>query len=178
MGLAVLDLETACTAQECGGFSDYKGLGISWGVLWCSWVAGGSCLHFGSKRIAEGHLSEILLEADKLVTFNGESFDLPLLRAHHPAPGNWQHVDLCQLVYKALGRRVSLERLAQQTLGATKAGTALHAPQLAKEGRWDEIASYCERDVMITLRLYEFACKYGYLVHDRRRIFINVENEG
>lgn len=175
MKIAVFDLETARSPEQCGGWIDFKGLGISWGVAWISWELGGSYEHFRGERIEQ--LADLLAEADLVVTFNGFRFDLPLLRAHlddHHFGDFGGHVDLLDLVYTALGHRVSLDELSAYTLGAQKSGHGQHAPILAAEGWWDELASYCQRDVTLTLLLYRFAHSHGYLLYSDGRIPLSV----
>jgi 3'-5' exonuclease len=108
----------------------------------------------------------------KLVTFNGGSFDLPVLRwramLHEvpaPALSNRKYfarylddaVDLCDVLASFDGRsKVSLDH-ACQALGIGGKPLDVDGSQVQKlvdEGRYAEIAAYCERDVVLTYLLW------------------------
>ena len=61
---------------------------------------------------------------------------------------------------------MSLDRLAEHTLGVKKSANGLLALQWYKEGRIDEIISYCRQDVKITTDLYRFGRDNGYLIYE------------
>jgi 3'-5' exonuclease len=104
----------------------------------------------------------------RLVTFNGSSFDLPVLRyrggLHRVfGPGLYQapyfhrygdaSVDLCDLLASYDGRgKVSLDTLCR-TWGIPGKPDTIDGSQVADfagDGRFDEIAQYCEHDVAAT----------------------------
>ena len=64
--------------------------------------------------------------------------------------------------------RVSLDNVGQATLGEAKSADGLQALRWWKEGRLDEIAAYCRRDVDITRRIYEFGCRHGYVLFSNK----------
>lgn len=112
-----LDTETSGLAGGTGTFAFMIGLG------W--WQADGFRLQqFFLREPAEetavlAALDEILTPFQTVVTYNGKSFDIPLLNARHtlsafrsPFPA-MQHVDLL-----ALSRRIWRNRLASRSLGS------------------------------------------------------------
>lgn len=73
-------------------------------------------------------------------------------------------IDLLEEVKKRLGYRLSLDRLAEQTLGVQKSADGLQALKWYKEGRIDKIIRYCRQDVEITRDLFLFALKNEHLL--------------
>ncbi len=65
---------------------------------------------------------------------------------------------------QSLNYRVSLDNLGQATLGEPKSANGLLALQWWKEGRLEDIARYCRKDVDITHRLYRYGLEQGYLL--------------
>jgi DEAD/DEAH box helicase domain-containing protein len=105
-----------------------------------------------------GRLVDELLTATKVIGFNIEEFDYPVLSAYRPEV-NFKKIptlDLLKEFYKANGFRVSLDNLAQSTLGVGKSADGLAALAWYKEGRMDLIEKYCRDDVDVTRQLYEF----------------------
>ncbi len=78
-------------------------------------------------------------------------------------------LDILEEIHAVLGHKLSLNHLAEKTLGAAKSGDGLLALQLFKEGRWEELIDYCRRDVELTARLFEFGVRHGYLLYQHRR---------
>ena len=72
-------------------------------------------------------------------------------------------LDLLFEAQKGLGRRISLDALAQATLGASKLGSGLDALEYYRAGDWERLERYCLEDVKLTRDLYEYARKYGQL---------------
>ena len=103
----------------------------------------------------------------QLVTFNGSSFDLPVLRYRamvHKVPAAglsarpYFHrftddaVDLCDVLsWFAPGAKASLHELCR-VMGLPGKPDGMHGgevEQYHRDGRIDEIAAYCESDVVI-----------------------------
>ncbi len=108
----------------------------------------------------------------KLVTFNGQGFDLPVLRYRAmlhcvPAPGlatrsyfnryTEDAVDLCDVLSSFDGRgKVSLDMLCR-TLNLPGKPDGIEGSQVAqfvRDGRIQEVAEYCETDVVNTYRVW------------------------
>lgn len=114
----------------------------------------------------EGNLHKLpglMADADVICTYNGERFDLPILRSHVELP-EVEHVDLMLLLKDALGWRPKLEYVARGTLGQGKGGHGAQAPDLYQQQQWGSLISYCLQDTMLTHQLCLFAQQHGYLV--------------
>lgn len=95
-------------------------------------------------------------DADALIGFNTEHFDTPLLNKYYSGDlTQIKSIDIMASVKKALGRRLSLNNIAQATLGVKKSADGLQAYAWWKEGKVEEIRTYCLQDVKVTKELYE-----------------------
>ncbi|MBU6231029.1 MAG: ribonuclease H-like domain-containing protein [Patescibacteria group bacterium] len=105
-----------------------------------------------------GKLWPILEEADMLVTWNGDHFDIPLLNKYYPGDlTKIKSLDLMKEAAKALGRRLKLDTVAEATLGVGKNGLGADALVLWQNGEIDKLIDYCMNDVKLTKELYEYA---------------------
>jgi len=106
----------------------------------------------------------ILEQADILITFNGDHFDIPLLNKYYSGDlTKIKSLDLLVEIKKSLGRRIKLDTIAEATLGIKKSGNGLEAVTWWKEGKIDQIIKYCIDDVKITKNIYEYALKNSKL---------------
>lgn len=106
-----------------------------------------------------------LKAADLVIGFNIRRFDLPVLQPYLPYPiATVPVLDIMEEVVKNLGHRLSLESLAQATLGRGKSGSGLDALRWFKEGRFDLITTYCLEDVKLTKELYDYGKEHGRLL--------------
>src|SRR3989338_3974501 len=86
-------------------------------------------------------LAPRLQTAELLIGFNIRRFDLPVLQPYLSYPVTTLPVlDIMEEVVKNLGHRLSLESIAQATLGKGKSGSGLDALKWFKEGKFDLIA--------------------------------------
>ena len=109
-------------------------------------------------------LAPRLQAADLLIGFNIRRFDLPVLQPYLPFSVTTLPVlDIMEEVVKNLGHRVSLESLAQATLGRGKSGHGLDALKWFKEGRFDLITKYCLDDVKLTKELHDYGRQHHRL---------------
>lgn len=165
MNYIVFDIETANPPID---WRDHAALGISWAA--CYFSKEDRYHHYRAAGVQA--MAARLAGADLLVSWNGVGFDMPLLtttlnKLNLPYPDTLEkmpHCDLMALVEQACGNKLSLGEVALWTLGQGKIGTGVHAPELARQGLWDELASYCEHDVWLTKRLFLFAQQHGYLL--------------
>jgi Predicted 3'-5' exonuclease related to the exonuclease domain of PolB len=121
-----------------------------------------------------GELAVHFRNASRIVGFSINRYDVPVLHNHFeklvaavagaagagakdPALDLYakERVDLLDEVEMITGKRISLERLSQANLGEGKSGTGAHAIDLYKEGKIDELKSYCLKDVEITKKLFD-----------------------
>jgi DEAD/DEAH box helicase domain-containing protein len=63
----------------------------------------------------------------------------------------------------SLGRRVSLDQVAEGTMGKKKIGHGLQAIEWWKAGDIDSIRKYCLEDVRLTKEIYDYARKNNSL---------------
>lgn len=156
----VLDLETKRSFDEVGGADNRALLGVS--VVGLYDYADDRFLTF--REEAFGELAERLRAADEIVGFNLIGFDWPVLAAElGPWVAELPTLDLMIEAQRALGRRISLDSLAQATLGASKSGSGLDALEYYRAGDWERLERYCLEDVKLTRDLFEYARRYGQL---------------
>ncbi|MEN8139729.1 MAG: DEAD/DEAH box helicase [Thermodesulfobacteriota bacterium] len=157
----VFDLETQRSAAEVGGWHHAHRMGISVGVVY-----DGEADEFIVFREGEvDRLLAFLASQELIVGFNNKRFDNRVLEGYgrhnlHLSPT----IDLLEEVKKQLGYRLSLDRLATETLESEKSGDGLLALQWYKEGRIDKIINYCRHDVELTRDLFLFAREKRYLL--------------
>jgi DEAD/DEAH box helicase domain-containing protein len=164
--LGFFDLETCCSAAEVGGWGRCHAMGVSLAVL-----------HETSPQrvtvFREGdlpHLFRRLAELDLVVGFNLKRFDYKVLQPYTELPlESLPTLDILEELHNFLGFRLSLDHLAGATLGRKKTGNGLMALEFYKNGRWEELESYCRQDVLITKSLFEFGAHQGYLLYQHRR---------
>ena len=106
----------------------------------------------------------IIEQADTLIGFNSDTFDIPLLNKYYPGDlTRIRSIDLLVEVQKALGRRIRLQSLAEATLKVGKSGDGLQSVRWWQEGLYDKVREYCIMDVRITRQLYDYALDKGAL---------------
>ncbi len=106
----------------------------------------------------------LIEQADMLITFNGDHFDIPLLEKYYKKDlKHIKSIDLLKEVKNSLGKRIKLDSIAEATLGRNKSGHGLEAIGWWKTGEVDKIIKYCTEDVRITKELYEYALKNKHL---------------
>lgn len=106
----------------------------------------------------------LIEQADVLITFNGDHFDIPLLEKYYKKDlKHIKSIDLLKEVKNSLGKRIKLDSIAEATLGRNKSGHGLEAIGWWKTGEVDKIIKYCTEDVRITKELYEYALKNKHL---------------
>lgn len=155
----VLDLETQRDFSEVEG-RKHELLGVS--VVGIYSYTTDQYEAFTEAQIPQ--LAPRLQQAELVIGFNIKRFDVPVLSPYLPFPTSTLPVlDILDEVVKNLGHRVSLESLAQATLGRGKAGTGLDALRWFKEGKFDQIKAYCLEDVRLTKELYEYGKQHGKL---------------
>lgn len=129
------------------------------------------CIHDSLNDSYSSYLQEdlpklwpILEQADMLITFNGDHFDIPLLNKYYSGDlSKIKSLDLLAEVKNSIGRRIKLDTIAEATLGTNKSGHGLQAVEWWKTGEIDKIIKYCIEDVKITKQLYDYALANGNL---------------
>lgn len=102
--------------------------------------------------------------AEQLITFSGEHFDIPLLNKYYKKAGlgdlkTIRSLDVLKEIKTQYGRRMKLDQIANGTFGINKSGDGLQAVTWWRQGEVDKIRKYCLDDVKITKDVYEFAMK-------------------
>ena len=157
----VFDVETQRSAVEVGGWHRADRMGISVAVLYDS--ALDSFKTYLEKDIPE--LISDLQTFDLVVGFNNKRFDNKVLSAYSLFNlASLPTLDIMEVITNRLGYRLSLDRLAEHTLGVKKSADGLRALQWYKEGKIDDIINYCLQDVRITRDLFLFGLKNRYLL--------------
>jgi hypothetical protein len=169
------DLETQRDFNEVGGRSHIRRMGLSVAVTYST--ATGQFRHYTEANVAE--LVKELQEADLVVGYNILNFDYEVLRGYTDAPlAQRPTVDLLMHLYQRLGFRVALDNVAEATLGEGKTADGLQAIRWWREGKIGELLAYCQQDVEVTRKLYEFGRRHKYVQYRDRnfrvqRVLVN-----
>ncbi len=158
----VLDIETQRSAEEVGGWGHADRMGVA--------VAVTADLDTGEVRVyTEETVDDLVgaLQAARLIVgFNLRRFDFQVLRGYRPLDDAVLPVlDILEEVHASLGFRLSLNHLAEATLGAPKLADGLQSLAWWKAGLHDKVIEYCQADVDLTRRLFEFGRRNGYLLY-------------
>lgn len=175
----VFDIETIRSAEEVGGWQHSRNMGMAVGVIYDSLLDDYVVYLEDEAEKMIRHLHEL----DLVVGFNSKRFDYQVLSQYSN-----QHLedlptlDLLELIHQHLGYRLSLDRIAEHTLGRKKTADGLQALQWYKEGKIDLICKYCREDVKITRDIFLFAYENGYLLFQNKaeksvRLPINMHRE-
>jgi DEAD/DEAH box helicase domain-containing protein len=129
------------------------------------------CIHDSATDTLSSFLQEdlknlwpILEQADMLITWNGDHFDIPLLNKYYSGDlSKIKSLDLMREVQLSLGRRLKLDSVAEATLGKNKSGHGLEAIEWWNNGEIDKIIKYCKQDVQLTKDLYDYALSHNHL---------------
>lgn len=105
----------------------------------------------------------IFNEADLIIGFNSEGFDIPVLKKLYPPLAEIQSLDMLRVIKDSAGFRVKLDSLAAGTLGTKKSADGLEAIKMYREGRLEELRSYCLKDVEITRDVYLYGKEHGHV---------------
>ncbi len=158
---AVLDIETRRSAEEVGGWGRADRMGMSCAVLYDS-----SADRFN--EYLEEDIEKLvrdLAKMDLVVGFNLIRFDYKVLSGI--SDFNFSHLatlDMLDEIHKKLGYRLSLDRLAKETLNSNKSADGLAALRWWKQGKIRKIVEYCIQDVKVTRDLYLYGREHGYLL--------------
>jgi DEAD/DEAH box helicase domain-containing protein len=157
----VFDVETQRSAAEVGGWHRADRMGISVAVLYDS-------VSDRFKTYLEKDIPDLIRDLqtfDLVVGFNNKRFDNRVLSAYSVFNlASLPTLDIMEKISNRLGYRLSLDRLAEHTLGVKKSANGLQALQWYKEGRMEEITNYCRQDVQITRDIFLFGLENRYLL--------------
>ncbi len=156
------DLETQKSIQEAGGRENIRLLRVSVAVTFST--AANAFKSYTEKEVPA--LIADLKAAERVVGFNLLNFDYAVLKYYtQERLSNLPTLDLMEDIYNKLGFRVGLDALASATLGpaAHKSADGLTAVRWFREGKIDELITYCRDDVAITKRLFEAGRDNGFV---------------
>jgi len=155
----VFDLETQNIFQDTGS-GDPSSLDISVACAYDSETD-----QYTTVTVDEiDRLWPIVEQADALVGYNSNHFDIPLLNKYYPGDlTQIKSIDILEDIKESLGRRLRLDSVAQATVGAKKSADGLQAVRWWREGNIDAIKKYCQQDVKVTKDVFEYALKHGHI---------------
>ncbi len=171
--IIVFDIETKHTFDEVGGRGNFAKLGVT--IV-------GTYLYNTSEL--KGFFEKDVLQLEKLfetkpllIGFNSKKFDIPVLQPYLKTKlSELPHLDIMEEIEKVVGHRVSLQSVAEATLGIGKSGHGLDAIKYYREGEFDKLEKYCLDDVRITRDVFEYGAKNGEVFFtskygpDKRRV--------
>lgn len=161
MRYIVFDLETKNIFSDTNS-SDPASLDISVGSFYDS--ATDKYLTVTDEELPK--VWSLLEQADALVGYNSNHFDIPLLNKYYPGDlTQIKSIDLLEAIKESLGRRLRLDSVAQATVGAKKSADGLQAVRWYREGKIDEIKKYCEQDVKVTKKVFDYAMEHGHILY-------------
>ena len=155
-----LDVETQKSFDEVGGYLPQE-LGISFvgACIRDGYSGEGQFQGFFEKDLAK--LWPIIETADVVVGFNITDFDVETLRPYYSGKvENWNVLDLLTRFKDSTGHRISLDSIAQETLGKSKTADGLQAIRFYRNGQLRELAKYCLHDVEITRDVYDYGRRF------------------
>ncbi|QQG38355.1 MAG: ribonuclease H-like domain-containing protein [Candidatus Kaiserbacteria bacterium] len=159
MRTVVFDIETANWMSETGS-GDPSDLTIAVVGIHDSETNQYSC--FLENELPQ--LWPILERTDMLVGYNSDYFDIPLLNKYYPGDlKRIKSLDLLQEIYSSLGRRLKLDSVAAGTLGEGKSGDGSLSLKWWKQGEVEKVKMYCQKDVELTKRVFDYALQKGSL---------------
>jgi len=136
-------------------------MGISVAVLY----DGREDRFFSFEEHETDRLLDHLFSLELVIGFNNKRFDNQVLSAYTSSQlTRLPSLDILEEITAQLGYRLSLDRLAEYTLGVKKTGNGLLALQWFEQGRMDLLEKYCQKDVEITRDLFFYGLRRQHLL--------------
>ncbi|MEY2410950.1 MAG: box helicase protein [Verrucomicrobiota bacterium] len=163
--IVYFDLETQKSADEVGGWDKIRDMRMSVGVTYST---GTGAYQIYSERQVDELVNE-LRRADLVVGFNNLGFDYEVLHGYTVLDlRQLPTLDMLVEIRKTLPHRLSLDSIAQATMGVEKTSEGLQAIRWFREGKLAEIAEYCCYDVKITRLVHEYGLTNRQLFYKNR----------
>ncbi|HEY0456259.1 MAG TPA: ribonuclease H-like domain-containing protein [Verrucomicrobiae bacterium] len=159
------DLETQKSADEVGGWDKIRDMRMSIGVTYST--ARQEYRIYSEKQVDD--LLTDLQRADLVVGFNNLRFDYEVL--HYYTVFDLRQIptlDVLIELQNKLQHRLSLDSVANATLGVEKTAEGMQAIHWFRQGRMTEIAEYCCYDVKITRMVHEYGALNKQLFYKNR----------
>jgi DEAD/DEAH box helicase domain-containing protein len=158
--IVVFDVETKHTADEVGGWSNIRDMGLAVAVTY-------SAVNDVYRDYTEQDVNLLIAAlrgADLVVGYNLFRFDYQVLSAYTSEPlAELPTVDMLRDLHRVLGWRPKLDDVAAATLGERKSADGLAAVRWFREGKLERVIDYCRRDVEVTWKVYTFGKRNGYV---------------
>ena len=166
MKVLTFDIETTNTFDEVGS-SNPADLDLAVVCVHDSYTD--QITHYFKEDL--GKLWPLIEEASMLVSYNGDHFDIPLLNKYYAGDlNNIKSLDLMKEIKNVIGRRVKLDDIATATLGESKSADGLQSIIWWRQGKIDQVVSYCKQDVVVTRKVYDHAMAKGFLEYNNRGV--------
>jgi len=164
--IGFFDLETQRLADEVGGWQNKHLMRVSVAVL-------GRGFGEDYRVYREDELDQLIRDLQKLdlvVGFNIKSFDYSVLQAYSSFDfKKLPTFDILEQIHRHLGFRLSLDHIAEHTLGEAKQADGIQAVRWFREGQWEPLIRYCRDDVRLTRDVFRHFLEKGYLVYADRQ---------
>jgi len=148
----VFDLESKFLAEEVGGWDQIHRLGLSAAVV----LDTGSGVYSRYTEADAPRLIAHLQTAGMVIGYNVLRFDYRVLEPYGGGGlAALTTVDMLDHLYRALGFRLSLDTVAEATLGEAKSGEGPQAVQWYRDGQIEKVLDYCQKDVELTWRVFQ-----------------------
>jgi len=158
------DVETQLSADEVGGWNNIHLMRVSLAV---SWSVKDLFRLWEEASVAE--MIEYLGRFEKIVSFNGDRFDSQVLSHYGKVQTiNLHSFDVMVDLSRRLGHRVSLDSVAQATLGLGKSADGITALRWWKEKQIELLAEYCRKDVQVLIDVVSFGRINGFVRYSDR----------
>jgi DEAD/DEAH box helicase domain-containing protein len=166
MTTLIFDLETQRLADEVGGWDNIAKMKMACAVTLD--LSTGGFKHYLEKDVEQ--LLADLRGASLVVGFNIRRFDYEVLRPYTgETPLELPTLDLLDDIHRVLGFRLSLDAVAGATLSHRKSADGLQAVQWYREGELQKLLAYCQQDVEITQKLYQYGRQNKHVKYLDRR---------
>ncbi len=158
----VLDVETRRSAHEVGGWHNANQMGVSVAVLYDS--VDQSFNAYTQDELAT--MFSRMREAKRIVGYNIIGFDYKVLQPFASYDlKNLPTLDLLINIKSQLSYRISLDNVAKASLGIGKNADGMQALTWWKQGRLDNITTYCKQDVDVTRKIYLYGLDNGHVLY-------------
>jgi DEAD/DEAH box helicase domain-containing protein len=161
----IFDVETQRSAEEVGGWHNTHLMRLGLAVVLDRET--GQFETYTEDRVDE--LIDRLFGASLVLGFNIRRFDYSVLRPYTTRDLlTLPTFDLLENIYQRLGHRLSLDHLAQHTLGRGKSGDGLQSLEWFRRGEIEKVEAYCRMDVELVRDLMAFGEREGHILYRRR----------
>ncbi len=154
------DLETQKYAEEVGGWNNARDMRMSVSVTYSH--------RYDLYRVYEESDVQALIEelksAQIVIGYNIDSFDLAVLSSYADVT-NIRTLDLLRDIERSLGFRISLENMAQATLGRGKVASGADAVRWYRAGEMFKLVEYCYHDVTITRDVHRYGIDHEHVCY-------------